>query len=178
MSKAVPDAQRIAPKVVLIGPPGAGKSTVAAALGELTGLPVRDTDEDVVAAAGRSITDIFNFDGEAAFREYERTAVAAALAEHGGILALGGGAVMNVDTQVDLAGGPVVFLSISMPVGVARTGMGSQRPMFVGVNPRSMFRELLAARLPVYQQLAQVTINTDNMPVAEVAAQIMQELAL
>src|SRR5699024_4910294 len=107
------------PRVVLAGPPGAGKSTVAAALARLTGWTVRDTDDDVVAIAGKPVTEIFVDDGEPHFRDLERAAVAAAIAEHDGIVALGGGAVLAPETQAVLAsyanrGGVVVFLDVSL----------------------------------------------------------------
>jgi shikimate kinase len=164
------------PAVVLIGPPGAGKSTVARALSTRTGWAVRDTDADVERVAGRTVGEIFTQSGEAEFRRLERAAVAAALAEHTGIVSLGGGAVMDPETQRLLAGQRVVFLSISMPIGVRRTGMSDQRPMFVGVNPRATFKALLDARLPVYRSLAAVEIDTDRMTVGQVAERVLIEL--
>lgn len=166
------------PVVILVGPPGAGKTTVATALGQRLGLPVRDTDADVEAAAGRSVSDIFTKDGEPVFRALERTAVATALAEHRGILALGGGAVMDPATRELLRGRPVVFLSISMPTGVKRTGMSDQRPMFVGVNARATFKALLDARLPVYREVAALEIATDDVDVTAVVDRIIAELGL
>lgn len=166
------------PAVVLVGPPGAGKTTVARALGARTGLAVRDTDSDVERVAGRSVSDIFTQSGEAEFRRLEHAAVAAALAEHDGILSLGGGAVMDVETRRLLTGHRVVFLSISMPVGVKRTGMSDQRPMFVGVNPRATFKALLDARLPVYREVAALEIDTDTLTVDEVVDRVIGELGL
>lgn len=166
------------PAVVLIGPPGAGKTSVAAALGERTGLPVRDTDTDVEQSTGRSIGEIFTVSGEAEFRTLEGAAVAAALDEHTGILALGGGAIMDEATRGLLTDQPVVFLSISMGVGVKRTGMSDRRPMFVGVNARATFKALLDARVPIYRQVATLEINTDALSVADVVDRIATELAL
>jgi shikimate kinase len=166
------------PVVVLIGPPGAGKTTVATALGARTGLPVRDTDADVERVAGRTVAEIFTQSGEATFRALEHDAVATALAEHTGILALGGGAVMDERTRANLGGHRVVFLSISMPVGVKRTGISDQRPMFVGVNPRATFKALLDKRLPVYREVATVEIDTDTLTVDEVVDRIVADLGL
>ncbi|MEO7125429.1 MAG: shikimate kinase [Nakamurella sp.] len=166
------------PAVILIGPPGAGKTTVALALGALTGLPVRDTDADVELESGRIVGEIFTQSGEAEFRRLEHIAVAKALAEHEGILSLGGGAVMEPETGRLLAGHPVVFLSISMKTGLQRTGLSDQRPMFVGVNPRGTFKALLDARVPVYRAIATLEIDTDHLTVNEVAARIIAELGL
>ena len=105
------------PRVVLVGPMGAGKTTVAELLGAAWGVPVRDTDADVVATTGREISDIFVEDGEDHFRDLEAEAVARALAEHDGVLALGGGAVLRVGTRELLAGVPVVFSRVCTDVG-------------------------------------------------------------
>jgi shikimate kinase len=166
------------PAVVLIGPPGSGKSSVAAALGAHTGLPVRDTDSDIESTSGRSITDIFAQDGEQTFRSLETAAVAAALAEHRGVLALGGGAVMNPSVREELAGHRVVFLSVSTPTGVRRTGLGAGRPLLVGVNPRATYRALLETRLPVYRSVATMELDTDDLSVEQVAQVIMAEFGL
>lgn len=171
-------SQASGPAVILIGPPGAGKTTVASALGKRLGLPVRDTDADVIAETGRSIGDIFTQDGEAAFRALERAAVARAVAEHRGVLSLGGGAVMDPETQRVLAGQRVVYLALSMSVGVKRTGMSDRRPMFVGVNARAMFKALLEARVPVYRSVAALEIDTDALTVAEVVQRVIDGLGL
>jgi shikimate kinase len=166
------------PAVVLVGPPGSGKSSVAAALGIYTGLPVRDTDADVEALTGRSIPDIFTEDGEPAFRALEAAAVVAALAEHRGVLALGGGAVMNADTRRALAGHRVVFLSVTTASGVRRTGLAANRPLLAGVNPRATYRTLLEARLPLYREVAVLEIGTDGLTVEQVAQVIVAEFGL
>lgn len=171
-------ARRRGPAVVIVGPPGAGKSTVATALGERLGLPVRDTDADVERGTGRTIGAIFTESGEATFRALEKDAVGAALAEHTGILALGGGAVMDERTRSLLRGHRVVYLAISMPVGVKRTGISNQRPMFVGVNPRATFKALLDQRVPAYREVADIEIDTDELTVDAVVDRIIAELGL
>ena len=136
------------PRVVLVGPMGAGKSTVAAILAERWGVSVRDTDADIEATEGREISEIFVDDGEAHFRELERAAVAKALAEHDGVLALGGGAVLDPGTREALAGHEVVFLNVGLSDAVKRVGLGVGRPLLLG-NVRSRVKALLDERLLV-----------------------------
>ncbi|MDQ2845618.1 MAG: shikimate kinase [Actinomycetota bacterium] len=166
------------PVVVLVGAPGAGKSSVGAVLADLLKVPLRDVDSDIEAAEGRSISDIFTSDGEDHFRSLERAAVASALAEHAGVLALGGGAVLDPATRDLLRGHQVVFLAVSMPQGVQRTGMAANRPLLVGVNPRATFKSLLDGRLPLYREVAVLEVDTDTRDVAGVADVITRELGL
>ncbi|SDO27894.1 shikimate kinase [Nakamurella panacisegetis] len=166
------------PAVVLIGPPGSGKSSVGAAIARATGLALRDTDNDIEQMAGKSIPDIFTQDGEPHFRDLERTAVRRALGEHRGVLALGGGAILAPETRAILAGAPVVFLSLSMSTGVRRTGLASNRPLLAGLNPRATYKALLDARLPLYREIARHEVETDNLSVAEVARIIIEKLEL
>ena len=166
------------PAAVLVGPPGAGKTSVATVLGQRTGLAVRDTDADVERAAGCSVAEIFTDLGEAEFRRREHDAVALALAEHTGILALGGGAVLDGATRELLRGHRVVFLAVSMPVGVRRTGLSTARPLLTGVNPRATFKALLEARLPLYREVATLEIDTDGLTVEQAAQVIIAELGM
>ena len=178
-----PDGQPVAPRpplVVLIGPPGSGKSTVAAALGHQLRVPVRDTDDDVERTAGKTIGDIFFEDGEPRFRELEQAAVAVALEEHPGVLALGGGAVMDPRTEEVLArytsgGGTVVFLDVSLAHAAPRVGFNTARPLLVG-NPRAQWQALMEVRRPVYGRIATLRVSTDLMPPHEVAATVAQAL--
>jgi len=170
--------RRPGPAVVLIGPPGSGKSTVAATISRITGLALRDTDHDIEQLAKRTIPDIFIEDGEPFFRGLERTAVAAALREHVGVLALGGGAVLAPQTRALLVGHPVIFLNLSMPTGVRRTGLALNRPLLAGVNPRATYKALLESRLALYRESAEHEIDTDNLSVAEIARTIIGKLKL
>jgi shikimate kinase len=161
--------------VVLVGPMGAGKSTVAARLGAALSLPVRDTDADVEAIEGRSVSDIFVDSGEAHFRSREATAVADALHSHDGVLALGGGAVLDPATRDLLAGHTVVFLRVGLAEAVKRVGLGTSRPLLLG-NVRSRIKALLDERTPVYESVATLTVDTDGRSADEVAAAIIEAL--
>ena len=161
----------MAPRVVLVGPMGAGKSTVAAILAQRWGVAVRDTDADIEAAEGRAISEIFVDDGEQHFRALERAAVATALSEHDGVLALGGGAVLDPATREALAGHPVAFLNVGLSDAVKRVGLGVGRPLLLG-NVRSRVKALLDERLPVYQAVATVQVDTDGRTPEEVAADV------
>ena len=159
------------PVAVLIGPPGAGKSTVGPLLAALLGAEFAETDAMVENMAGKPVSDIFVSDGEPAFRDLERAAVAQALAGHRGIVALGGGAVMDPGTQQLLARQQVVYLQTGFTAAVRRVGLDTPRPLLL-TNPRSRMRELLAERLPVYEALARITVVTDDRDPQEIADEI------
>jgi shikimate kinase len=163
------------PVAVLIGPPGAGKSTVGPLLAARLGVGFLETDEEVEEAAGKPVGDIFIEDGEAAFRALEREAVASAVASHHGVLGLGGGAVLDPGTQRLLAGLPVVYLATGFAAAAKRVGMDTPRPLLIG-NPRARLRELLAQRLPIYQNLAAITVTTDERTPDEIAADVAARL--
>ncbi|WP_026316887.1 shikimate kinase [Actinokineospora enzanensis] len=166
----------MSPVAVVVGPPGAGKTTVGEALAAALGVGFRDTDADIVAAAGKPISDIFTEDGEPAFRVLEAEAVGTALVEHDGVLALGGGAIMNADTRASLSGHTVVFLNVGLGEGVRRTGLSTARPLLAGVNPRSTFKQLLDARLPLYREVATVEVDTDTAAPEEIVARLLDHL--
>jgi len=163
------------PRAVLVGPMGAGKTTVAHLLASRWGVDVRDTDADVEAVAGKEIGEIFVDEGEAHFRALERTAVAAALAEHPGVLALGGGAVLDPDTRSALEGRPVVFLSVGLSDAVKRVGLGTGRPLLLG-NVRSRVKVLLDERLPVYRAVAMIEVQTDGRSPDDVADEVARRV--
>jgi len=160
-----------APRVVLVGPMGAGKTTVAGLLAERWGVPVRDTDHDAEATAGKAISEIFVDDGEEHFRALERAAVAEALAGHPGVLALGGGAVLDPGVRELLAAHRVVFLEVGLTDAVKRVGLGVGRPLLLG-NVRSRIKLLLDERLPVYRSVATHTVLTDGREPADVADEV------
>ena len=159
------------PRVVLVGPMGAGKTTLADLLAQRWGVAVRDTDADIVAAQGREISDIFVDDGEAAFRALEREAVARALAEHDGVLSLGGGAVLDEDTRALLAEHTVVFLQVGLTDAVKRVGLGTSRPLLMG-NVRARVKALLDERTPIYASVATHTVDTDGRTPDQVADEV------
>lgn len=164
------------PAAILIGPPGAGKSTVGPLLAGLLGVGFADTDSQVEAVAGKPVSEVFIEDGEAAFRALERAAVASAVAEYHGVLGLGGGAIMDPGTRALLAGQLVVYLETGFAEAAKRVGMDRPRPLLIG-NPRAQLRALLNQRLPVYQQLAAITVSTDQRAAEDIAADIAARLA-
>ncbi len=166
------------PVVVLVGPMGAGKSTVADLLAADLGLEARDTDRDVETAAGQSIADLFVDHGEEHFRRLERDAVRRALSDCPGIVSLGGGAVLDADTRADLAaleGDRVVFLRVGLTEAVKRVGLGTSRPLLLG-NVRARVKALLDERAPIYESVADVVIDTDNTSPQDVANEIRSVL--
>ncbi|MEH0553187.1 shikimate kinase [Streptomyces sp. B21-101] len=165
------------PLVVLVGPMGVGKSTVGQLLAERVGVGYRDTDDDIVAEQGRSIAEIFVDEGEDAFRVIEKLAVRRALGEHDGVLALGGGAILDADTRGLLAGRRVVYLAMDVEEAVRRTGLGVARPL-LAVNPRKQWRELMDARRPLYESVATVVVTTDGRTPEEVGQIALDALEL
>ncbi|CAM5371139.1 shikimate kinase [Streptomyces avidinii] len=170
-------APHTGPLVVLVGPMGSGKSTVGELIARRLGVSYRDTDADIVAAQGREISDIFVDEGEPYFRELERAAVSAAVAGHDGVLALGGGAVLDQGTRELLAGLPVAYLSMDVEEAVKRVGLGVARPL-LAVNPRRQWRELMDARRPLYTEVARVVVTTDDRTPEEVAQAVLDALEL
>jgi shikimate kinase len=163
------------PKAVIIGPPGSGKTTIGQGLAERLSVSFRDTDADVEAVAGKPINEIFIDDGEERFRELERAAVRTALTEHDGVLALGGGAILDPGTQALLAGHTVAYLQVGLSGAVKRVGLASARPLLV-LNPRSRLRKLLEERLPIYERLAVITVATDDREPDEIVDELLKEL--
>jgi shikimate kinase len=161
--------------VVLVGPPGAGKTTVGRLVAARLGVAFRDTDADVEERAGRTISEIFVDDGEAVFRELERAAVADALAQHEGVLSLGGGAVLDASTRELLKGHHVVYLSVGVGDAAKRVGLSRDRPV-LALNPRAALHVLLEERLPLYREVAAVEVVTDGRPPEDVAAETVASL--
>ncbi len=166
------------PLVILVGPPGAGKSAVGPLLADRLGVEFRDTDADVGAAAGKPVSDIFVEDGEEAFRELERAVATSALdavRQHGGVLALGSGAVLDAGFRRMLDGLPVVYLSAEFGTVARRIGLDRPRVVVPG-NPRGRLRAMLNERDAIYQRLAAVSVPTDDLDPDELADEIASRI--
>ena len=163
------------PVVVLVGPPGSGKTTIGRLVADKRGLEFRDTDADIEAATGKSVSDIFLEDGESAFRQLEADAVRRSLAEHDGVLALGGGAVGNASTRELLQGHRVVFLDVGLAAAAERVGFAQSRPLLI-VNPRAELKRLMTERRPLYEAVATAVVSTDDRSPEDVAAEVLDLL--
>ncbi|MDN5794164.1 MAG: shikimate kinase [Intrasporangium sp.] len=164
------------PVAVLVGPPGSGKSTVGRALATRLGVDLHDTDAAIEAATSRTIADIFIEDGEPTFRDLERAEVARALSESTGVLALGGGAVMDPVTRAALDGHIVVFLDVGIADASKRIGFDRSRPL-LAVNPRATWVALMKRRRPVYEGVATHRVDTAGRPPDDIADEIARLLA-
>ena len=164
------------PVLVLVGPMGAGKSTVGGMLADELGVGFRDTDTDIEVAEGRAVADIFVESGEEAFRALEVAAVSEALTTHDGVLAVGGGAVLDPGTRDLLGGHTVVFLRVGLADAVKRVGLGTGRPLLLG-NVRARVKALLDERTPIYESVATMVVDTDGRTPDDVAGEIRRSLA-
>ena len=165
------------PLLVLVGPPASGKTTVGTAVAAALGVSFRDTDRDVEDATGSTVADLFVQHGEPRFRELERAAVARAVAEHDGVLALGGGAVMDPGTRQLLVahgstGRAVVWLDVDLPSAAKRVGLSRDRPL-LAVNPRAMLRTMLENRAPLYREVATSTVPTSDRSTQDVVGAVL-----
>lgn len=165
-------------RVVLIGAPGAGKSTVGPLLAQVWGTGFRDTDDEVAARAGKSVAEVFVEDGEQRFRELECAVVLDALTgADDGVLALGGGAVLDPAVREALAravedGAAVVFLDVTLASAGGRVGFNQPRSIALG-NPRAQWQVMAEERRPVYQELATHTVSTDRVSPQEVVDRVV-----
>ena len=160
--------------IVLIGAPGAGKSTVGGMVAKRLGLEFVDVDNVIEHRAGKPISEIFVDEGEAYFRELERETTLELL-RGGGVISLGGGAVMNPRIRAALDGHDVVWLKVSITQATRRVGMNSLRPLLLG-NVRSRLVALLKERTPLYEQCANFTVDTDGLKARQAARQVVEAL--
>lgn len=156
--------------IVLIGAPGAGKSSVGRLLAVKLDTMFVDVDHRIEQVIGKPIAEIFADEGEAHFRELEESATLE-LIEGDGVVSLGGGAVMNPRIREALEGHDVVWLEVSISQATRRVGMNTVRPLLLG-NVRGKLIELLRERTPLYEQVATTRILTDNRKPSEVAAEL------
>lgn len=169
------------PRFVLIGPPGAGKSTVGAMLARRLKISFVDTDKEIATRAGKSISDIFVDDGESAFREVEKAVVSEELQKDVGVLALGGGAILDAQTQQEIefvkaVGSQVVFLDVSIASAAPRIGFNRNRPLLLG-NPRAQWLSLMQARRATYESLANLVVDTSDQQAEHSVEVIISTLA-
>lgn len=166
----------MAPKAVLVGLPGSGKSTIGRRLAKALGVGFLDTDVAIEQQTGRTIADIFATDGEQEFRHIEEEAVRAALADHDGVVSLGGGAVTTAGVCDALAGHTVIYLEISASEGVRRTGGTAVRPLLAGPDRAERFRTLMAERIPLYRRVATMRVDTNRRNPGAVVRHIVSRL--
>lgn len=164
-------------KIVLIGPPGAGKSSIGKALAKELNLNFIDSDSEIEKISHKKISEIFIEDGEPAFRLLEVDVVRKVLSDFEGVISLGGGAPINAEIQEVLqdADYPVVFIDVSIAQAATRIGFNKDRPLLL-VNPRQQWISLMNDRRPIYEKLASQTISSDNQKPHEVAKQISDKL--
>jgi shikimate kinase len=166
----------MAPKAVLIGLPGSGKSTIGRRLAKSLGTSMLDTDAAIEETTGRTIADIFATDGEKEFRRIEEDVIRAALQSHDGVLSLGGGAVTTPGVRDALAGHTVIYLEISAAEGVRRTGGSTVRPLLAGPDRNEKFKALMAERVPLYRRVATMRVNTNRRNPGAVVRHIVDRL--
>jgi len=164
------------PIAVLIGAPGAGKSTIGRRVAERLKVPFVDTDALIEEESGMSVADMFVELGEPEFRSREEDAVRRALSEHAGVVALGGGAILSESTRKLLAEHTVVWLRVNVSDASSRVGMNQARPLLLG-NVRSRLTQLLNERTPLYESVASITIETDGRAVREVTSSVLAAVA-
>ena len=172
----MPERDAPGPVVVLIGPPGSGKSTVGPLLAALLGVEFAETDGLIEQRAGKPVGDIFIDEGEDAFRDLERAAASEGMAGHRGVLALGSGSILSPATRALLARQRVVYLEAGFPAVVKRSGLDGPHPPIPG-NPRGRLRQLLEERRPLYQDAAWLTVTTDDRDPEQVAGEIAAAVA-
>ena len=165
------------PRLILIGPPGCGKSTVGAALAKKLSIEFIDTDSAIEVSYGHKISDIFVDKGEEFFRDLEFTTLTQSLSVSDCVLSLGGGAPIASRAQdiLKIAQAPIFFLDVSLSVAAPRVGFNRDRPLLLG-NPRAQWQALAETRRPIYESLASVVIKVDAMSVEEVVGEIVEKL--
>lgn len=166
----------MAPRAVLVGLPGSGKSTIGRRLAKALDVTLVDTDAAIEETTGRTIPDIFANDGEAEFRRIEEDVIRAALQSHDGVLSLGGGAVTSPGVREALVGHTVIYLEISASEGVRRTGGSTVRPLLAGPDRSEKYKALMSQRVPLYRRVATFRVNTNRRNPGAVVRYIVDRL--
>ena len=166
------------PAAILIGPPGAGKTTIGRRLAKALRVEFLDIDEEIELREGRSIPQIFAGDGEPAFRAIEEDVIADVVAHHRGVVSLGGGAVLSETTRALLRLHQVVYLELTEDEGIRRTVSPSAtaRPLLKGDDPAAAYRALMARRTPIYRELATIRVSTVGRAPSSVVRQVQRRL--
>ena len=167
----------MAPRVILIGPMGSGKTTIGQLIAKRLDIAFRDTDQVVEEETGRTVSDIFLEDGEDAFRLLEKSVLRNELLSDGTVLALGGGAPISIDAQSALRAiaSPVVYLDISLATVAPRIGFNRDRPLLLH-NPRGQWQTLMEARRPIYESIADTVIDVNTKSENEIVDEILEVL--
>lgn len=158
----------MSPRAILVGAPGAGKSTVGRRVAERLNVPFLDTDQAIEAKAGMSVADIFINQGEPEFRALEESVVAEAIAHSTGIVSLGGGALLSEATRNLVKDCTVIWLQVTASDAASRVGMTGSRPLLLG-NVRGTLMKLLEERTPLYEEVADLIVDTAGRPVRAIA---------
>ena len=164
-------------KIVLIGPPGAGKSSIGKALAKELSLPFIDSDGEIEKSAGKKISEIFVEDGEPYFRALEVEKVKQLLHDFVGVISLGGGAPINAEISqvLESADYPVIFIDVSIAQAAIRIGFNKDRPLLL-INPRQQWMNLMSERRPIYEKLATDIVSSDSKKPHEVAKVIVEKI--
>lgn len=170
--EAAPAMVHSAPRVVLVGMPGSGKSTIGRRVASALNLPIVDSDVLIEQGEGKACGDVFSELGEEAFRKLEVGYVARALAT-GGVVSLGGGAVLTDEVRTLLQRHTVVWLDVSAEEGVRRTADDESRPVLASEDREQRYRDLLAERESYYREVATFRVHTDERPPQRVVAEIL-----
>jgi shikimate kinase len=165
--------------IFLVGPMGSGKSAVGKYLARLLGLPFYDSDVELERRTGVDIPFIFEKEGEAGFRQRERETIEALTSMDRIVLATGGGAILLPENRRMLAErGRVIYLQTSVAQQAERIRQGRARPLLSNVDPEVKLGQLMEMRAPLYAEIADITVMTDNRKVRYVAEDILRELDL